>query len=212
MSEYITAGSEGAFVLVFIIITIVSSIIKANKEKKEREERARRMGDHNGGSSPQQTRTSGPSSIEDFLRELAGDKSAAPKRQPEPRPAARQQQEWHAPQSEVQDFLRQAEEKKRRKEQERNDSEKRNRELKRQRRLAEEQKKLERRKRRAAEQKISDAAFRDAYAENIEPVQMNELDLAEMNVHDLRKAVILKEILGPPVALKEISDTEYPAL
>ena len=102
------AGFEAIFVVLFIVIGIISSIIKSAKEKRLREERVEKMKKLNKGPSPYLKPQAGktkpkPSSIEDFLRELAGEpakKEPAPEPKPQEQPA-----QWRAPRHEVQEFL-----------------------------------------------------------------------------------------------------------
>ena len=207
--EFIRADAGGAVAAVlFVLISIIVSIVQGQKEKQKREERLRKLQESGSASArPQaQPKQGRPTSIEDFLRELAGEKPAR-QSQPEPQPA---ESEWHAPAAEVNSWSAQKKRQENLREQ---------RELDRQRQLTEKKEAADKRrhpdrKRRAeaaAKQNAfldaDNAIYGDAYA-IVAPVKMPRLvpELSTMSLHDLRKALALKEILGSPVAMKTEGD------
>jgi hypothetical protein len=226
-------GGFGAFIILFVIISIISSAVKSAKEKKEREERARRLRDlkrEGGGSSPrpQAGGTGGGNSIEDFLRELAGGaQPSRPEPEPEPEPAygsessyseeKEEEDVWVASGSDVQEFLREQEEA-------RGEREQRQRKRERERKLRETRRKQEKQKRimnKIARRNKTDIKagsivghgigsddMEDAYAIKTE---IEKFAHRNFSSKDLKKFIAMKEILSPPVALRDEA-REYPQL
>jgi hypothetical protein len=218
--EFIRAEG-GAFQAIFFLIivaaSIISAVIKGKKEKQLREERMRKL-QESGGEAPRsqaQPKQQGrPSSIEDFLRELAGKKPAQKEEPPAREPERRPQQvrrEQKAPSSDVDSSFEEKKQGARPHE---------IRELARQQKLAA---KVAAREKRQAErseggltavQMQANAAFHmdhDVHSEAYQKKAAEKeagvvLDLTTMSNQDLKKAFVLKEVLGSPAAMKTKGD------
>lgn len=228
----ITCGDGGffpVFVILIIIISIITNALKAAREKKEREERMKRSGGGAQPSSPPPYTVKKPksASIEDFLRELSG---APPKKSPQ-----KKETEWHAPRQDVEAYRvrkqreqREREEKRKRKierkrEERANIREKRKEALKRKKRQKQAavsvadviaDRSVSARKRKAIQDAeidayhIKDIGDFDAYAIR-EKLAIEKVDITSMRKSDLRKAIVLKELLGTPVGLRSRNESVY---
>jgi len=238
----------GEFIPIIILIIIISIINQALKAAQEKEARRRLMQGRGEGrprpplrpASSAEQRKEGPTSIEEFLRELAGE---PPGRERESAPPARPA-EWHAPAREVEEYKRrlreQEEMERRRREREEEERRRREREERERVRRERERRKRELRERRARreekaapsvsgfvhalskrQQALKDSITEDAYAagevdaETAYAVRkerkpgLDALGLSRLDRNDLRRAVVLREVLGPPVALRREDEVPF---
>ena len=162
-------------------------------------------------------------SIEDFLRELSG----APPKRPQ-----QKQTEWHAPKEEAETYYEKQKRAKDERQKRIQEQKEREHERKLQRELERKRKEQKRsrdpepisiqefitetrpKKKRRPVSRENDAYHVDhsthasAY-ESKKASDIEKMDVAAMDKNDLKKAIVLREILGPPVALRKSDD--YPA-